>query len=218
MQQPEASPSATWRLRAAGLRLWPDAKPDVPPIEHGWVHVGNERLLRRLIGERRPRIAIELGSWLGLCTRLMLEAAPELALFAIDLWDPRALLGRNELRAQYERDASAMTLLTNGTGAILQCARAAPTPARDLARHDAAVLHATFLANCWSERHRLYPLRMDTLDGLRAVSSLGAAVDLIYVDADHSEPAVAAELRLIGAARAWRASVARAITIHPVRR
>lgn len=217
MQQPEASPSATWRLRAAGLRLWPDAKPDVPPIEHGWVHVGNERLLRRLIGERRPRIAIELGSWLGLCTRLMLEAAPELALFAIDLWDPRALLGRNELRAQYERDASAMTLLTNGTGAILQCARA-PTPARDLARHDAADLHATFLANCWSERHRLYPLRMDTLDGLRAVSSLGAAVDLIYVDADHSEPAVAAELRLIGAARAWRASVARAITIHPVRR
>ena len=116
--RPEAPPpSATWRLRAAGLRLWPDAKPAVPPLEHGWVHVGNERLLRRLLDERRPRVAIELGSWLGLCTRLMLDAAPELTLFAVDMWDSAALLGRREVRAQYEKDATAMAILTDGTGA-----------------------------------------------------------------------------------------------------
>jgi hypothetical protein len=174
---PSSTPSdapgeqATWRLRAVRLRLWPEAKPAVPVHEHGWVHAGNERVLRRLLAEQQPRVAVELGAWLGLCTQLLLEAAPQLSVFAVDIWDAETLLSTQA--SQYEHDADAMSIL-----------RTVP-------------LHETFLANTWEHRHRLFPLRMKTVDGLRTIHRLGVPVDLIYVDADHSRDAVLEELRAI---------------------
>ena len=47
---------------------------------HGWVHAGNERLLRRLLRDRAPRVAVELGSWLGLCATMLLEVSLTLTL------------------------------------------------------------------------------------------------------------------------------------------
>ncbi len=172
--------SSSWRLAAARLRPWPDDPPHgVHAYHHGWVHRGNERLLRRLIATHRPRVIVELGSWLGLCTTLLLEAseahgAP--AVFAIDRWDPQWLL-EHQL-GQYERDAEALAML-RGDGDS-----AAPLP-----------LFETFLVNMWAHRTRLFPVRMSTLDGLEAVRALGAPVGLVYVDADHSAPAVLADLR-----------------------
>jgi len=58
-------------------------------------------------------------------------------------------------------------------------------------------LHETFLALCWEYRHRLIPLRMTTLDGLRQVADHGIEPDLIFVDAEHSYQAVSAELEMI---------------------
>ena len=52
--------SKRWRLAAAKLRLWPDEKPAVQPFDHGWVHAGNERVLRWLLASRKPRVVVEL--------------------------------------------------------------------------------------------------------------------------------------------------------------
>jgi hypothetical protein len=55
-------------------------------------------------------------------------------------------------------------------------------------------LFDTFLVNCWDWKSRLYPLKMKSQDGLRLISSWGVKPDLIYVDADHSYPAVYADI------------------------
>ena len=57
-------------------------------------------------------------------------------------------------------------------------------------------LYESFLAETWAYRDRVIPLRMTTLDGLRAVAEHGLAPDLIFVDAEHSEAAVGSELDL----------------------
>ncbi len=54
----------------------------------------------------------------------------------------------------------------------------------------------TFQARCWDYRERVVPLRMSTLDGLRAVAEAGVQPDFVYVDAEHSYEAVTAELTL----------------------
>jgi hypothetical protein len=57
-------------------------------------------------------------------------------------------------------------------------------------------LFETFQARCWDYRDRVVPLRTTTLDGLRRVHASGAEPDFVYVDAEHSYEAVAAELNL----------------------
>ncbi|KAL1518674.1 hypothetical protein AB1Y20_002962 [Prymnesium parvum] len=162
--------TSRWRLAAAALRLWPDEQPDVAPFMHGWVHLGNERLVRRLIASRRPRVLVELGSWLGLFTTFLLEET-ELcgaSVFAVDPWDAARL--QTSQADQYAADPEARRILAD------------------------VPLYATFLANTWPHRHRLFPLRMTSLEGLAQIERLGAPVDLVYIDGDHSLDAVLADL------------------------
>ncbi|KAL3915739.1 MAG: hypothetical protein SGPRY_007102 [Prymnesium sp.] len=160
-----------WRLRASKLRLWPDEEPQVEKRMHGWVHRGNEALLRRLIASRRPRIIVELGSWLGLSTTLLLEEteAQLASVFSVDMWDAELL--RTCQAEQYTTDPEAQSILNS------------------------VPLFSTFLANLWDYRHRLFPLRMSSLEGLACIQALEAPVDMIYVDADHSYNAVLADLQ-----------------------
>jgi hypothetical protein len=57
-------------------------------------------------------------------------------------------------------------------------------------------LFETYQARCWDYRERLVPLRMNTIEGLRAVAEAGLQPDFVYVDAEHSFDAVTAELGL----------------------
>jgi hypothetical protein len=57
-------------------------------------------------------------------------------------------------------------------------------------------LYNNFLSLSWSYRHRIIPLRMSTLEGLRKVAEAGLQPDVIFVDAEHSYEAVSAELDL----------------------
>lgn len=57
-------------------------------------------------------------------------------------------------------------------------------------------LYETFLDLCGDYRHRMVPLRMSTLDGLRVVAEHGFQPDLIYVDAEHSYEAVTADIEM----------------------
>ena len=57
-------------------------------------------------------------------------------------------------------------------------------------------LYESFLSQCWGQRDRIIPLRMTSLEGLQTVSNYGIEPDLVYVDAEHSYPAVMSELEL----------------------
>ena len=175
-----------WRLRASQAFPWPPGRPASDEGLHGWLHRGNERVLRRLIEERRPVVVVELGSWLGLCTDWMLQVADEAAdraaaaqgapegtvcggaggeaeagmtVFAVDPWDASLLL--SEQRDQYTRDEAAMALLRRYEGG--------------------PGLHESFLSNLRARRARVFAVRQRSADGLRAIHALGVAPDLIYV-------------------------------------
>lgn len=67
---------------------------------------------------------------------------------------------------------------------------------RDEYRSMLPSLYETFLALNWRYRDQVIPLRMSTLEGLQAVADHGLEPDLIYIDAEHSDQAVSAELQL----------------------
>ena len=46
-------------------------------------------------------------------------------------------------------------------------------------------LYETFLVNLWNDRHRIVPLRTDSLPALREIHRFGIKPDLIYIDASH---------------------------------
>ena len=51
-----------------------------------------------------------------------------------------------------------------------------------------------FCSNLWQDRSRVYPLRMTTVEGLRAVFDAGIEPEVIYVDAAHDEKSVYADV------------------------
>lgn len=51
-------------------------------------------------------------------------------------------------------------------------------------------LYETFLVNCWEFRHRITPVRTDTITGIKELKHLGEDVDLVYVDASHDTKSV----------------------------
>jgi len=77
------------KVQFSGLKLgwqdWPDEMPDVPFIEHGWLVNNVKTKLSEFLG-KDTRIIVEVGCWLGMSTRFMLDCAPKAKLIAIDHW------------------------------------------------------------------------------------------------------------------------------------
>ena len=78
-------------LSVIGLSLWGDMPEPYSSIKslpfdgHGWF--GNEEPLLALMTNRAPRVAIEVGSWLGCSTRFIASHLPEGGkLYAVDTW------------------------------------------------------------------------------------------------------------------------------------
>lgn len=64
---------------------WPDKKPDIPFNEGGWFPKANQSMLSRFLSDKTG-IVVELGSWIGLSTRWILDKAPKATVIAIDHW------------------------------------------------------------------------------------------------------------------------------------
>jgi len=47
-----------------------------------------------------------------------------------------------------------------------------------------------FCSNLWSYRHRIWPLKMTTVEGMHAVLNSGIKPEVIYIDAAHDEESV----------------------------
>jgi hypothetical protein len=55
-------------------------------------------------------------------------------------------------------------------------------------------LYETFLAECWSYRDQIVPVKAKSADGLQCVAEAGLEADLVYIDADHSFDGVTSDL------------------------
>lgn len=66
---------------------WPDQRPEdaAPGQEAGWLGAGSEVMLSRSLSQK-TKLVVELGSWLGLSTRFIAEAAPRATVISVDHW------------------------------------------------------------------------------------------------------------------------------------
>jgi len=64
---------------------WPSTKPDVAPDHHGWLASDTKRLFADLLNHHTKQV-VEIGSWLGLSARFILDHAPHAHLYCVDTW------------------------------------------------------------------------------------------------------------------------------------
>lgn len=72
---------------------WPDVMPDVPPDPHSFLDKSTATYLARAVKPEMTCV-VELGSWLGASTRIILDAAPNALVFAVDHWRGPASMHR----------------------------------------------------------------------------------------------------------------------------
>lgn len=66
---------------------WPGRRPSVAPNRrHGWLSDSSRSVIGRLITPQ-TRLAVELGAWLGLSTRFILDHQPGVKVISIDHWE-----------------------------------------------------------------------------------------------------------------------------------
>lgn len=89
-KQPLAPSDTSSKLREFRQQFkWPKKKPKVDKLPNdssdGWLAEGTRELLaRELTGKQR--IVLELGAWLGLSARFMLDVSPESTVITVDHW------------------------------------------------------------------------------------------------------------------------------------
>lgn len=64
---------------------WPDSKPNVKPVDHGWLSHDTKRMLAGALSQDTKQV-IEVGSWLGRSAKYILNTATRCELFCIDTW------------------------------------------------------------------------------------------------------------------------------------
>jgi hypothetical protein len=83
--------ATTSNAALAGLAAefpWPSRRPvhtGFPEQTQGWLREGTRDALASALSEH-TRVIVELGVWLGLSTRFMLERAPKATVISIDTW------------------------------------------------------------------------------------------------------------------------------------
>lgn len=136
----------------------------------GW-H-STDPVFQRLIGEVRPNLIIEVGTWKGASATQMAHLTKTIGLeteiVCVDTW-----LGAIEFLASDE-DPTRSLKLKNGYPSI----------------------YYTFLANVVLSGHSdvITPFAQTSINGARWFSAQGTQADLIYIDASHEEADVLADL------------------------
>lgn len=92
---------------------WPDVMPDLPFDGQGWCQPEHRPMLARRLSAD-TKVVLELGSWLGQSTRLLLELAPNATILCVDTWqgstdmvgnaDAASRLATGRLLEQFQRN------------------------------------------------------------------------------------------------------------------
>ena len=145
----------------------PDAFADAKPVESAtlWGWHGEHPVFEAVIAEARPRLIIEVGSWMGLSTVSMARALKKHGLFdtaiiCVDTW-----LGSIEHWLEDEWRPN------------LELAGGYPS------------FYKNFISNILQTGHAgdVVPLPMPSLMGARFLSAHGIQADVIYIDGSHEE-------------------------------
>jgi hypothetical protein len=141
---------------------WPSGRPREPRYRHGWFLPTHERVFERVLADvGEVSVILELGSWYGSSTEWLCERCPGAAVYAVDLWDDSFILDKQRDHYSTMGDRKLENLLNNHP------------------------LWDTFLANLWSFRDQVVPLKMETTQGVQVLKDKGIKPQIIYIDADH---------------------------------
>ena len=141
---------------------WPSGRPREPRYRHGWFLPTHERVFEKVLEDvGEVKVILELGSWYGSSTEWLCERCPDAAVYAVDLWDDSFILDKQRDHYSTMGDRKLENLLNNHP------------------------LWDTFLANLWSYRDQVVPLKMETTQGVQVLKDKGIKPQIIYIDADH---------------------------------
>ena len=134
----------------------------LPYYLHGWYD--NNKEIEMVFNQNKPKIVVELGSWLGLSTCHMANLLHNNGkLYAIDHWLGTWVPNRPN---QAEYDSFLPTLYEQFLSNVIH---------RGLS-------------------HIIIPWKMTTTDASYRMRSEGISIDLVYIDAAHDEPSVYEDL------------------------
>lgn len=167
------------------LFVWPEQKPKIKDTDllkydsaDGRVYashpnseatniIPNQPMLQHLLDVLKPKLILELGSWMGTnTTKFFLQNTSDTHLICIDHW--------SDDYHDYVHDSVTTLEVWENTNNIHPWIHLMP------------YVWDCFLINGWSNRHRLTPIRKNTREGLSLLKPLNLPVDLIYIDANHS--------------------------------
>ncbi len=141
---------------------WPSGRPREPRYRHGWFLPTHERVFEKVLEDvGEVKVILELGSWYGSSTEWLCERCPDAAVYAVDLWDDSFILDKQRDHYSTMGDRKLENLLNNHP------------------------LWDTFLANLYSYRGQVVPLKMETVQGVKILKDKGIKPQIIYIDADH---------------------------------
>jgi hypothetical protein len=153
-----------------------DPYPGFEPNQHSILTGWNLDLpfLRQALDPYRPQLMIEVGTWLGLSaiasTSFYMDVCKysDFSLICVDTW-----LGSIELW----RDPEYRNMLS--------------------LKHGYPSIYYDFLSNVVRSRcqDHIVPLPVPSLMGAQMIAEAGLQADIIYIDASHEEPDVAADLK-----------------------
>lgn len=134
----------------------------LPYHPHGWY--GNKKQIEMIFSQTKPRIVVELGSWLGLSTCHMANLLQSNGkLYAIDHWLGTYVPNRPN---QAEHDSFLPTLYEQFLSNVI---------------HQGLT-------------HTIIPWKMTTTEASHRMRQEKISIDLIYIDAAHDEPSVYEDL------------------------
>ncbi|MDH5533503.1 MAG: class I SAM-dependent methyltransferase [Candidatus Pacebacteria bacterium] len=142
---------------------WPSSKPKVASFDHGYFNKSNKKMFDEVLSKDINTI-LELGAWLGMSARYMLDNTQNAVVISVDTWSKYGF-------GEYDE-------------------RWHPPYLKD--KMDK--MFEIFLVNCWDYQDRLIPLRMRTLDAIKLMNKLNISPDIIYIDANHEYDEVSKDL------------------------
>ena len=66
---------------------WPDEMPQRNVLEHGWLSEENKRNLAGILQEIDEPLVVEIGTWLGMTTKYLLDLRKDLRIITIDMFE-----------------------------------------------------------------------------------------------------------------------------------
>ena len=149
---------------------FPNKKPDLKQIDHGWMSYGNKRLVSKYL-TANVKVVLELGVWLGVSVKYELDISSDTIVIAVDLWDDGGETIQRSVKGKKNIDKN----IVNAS--------------KDLYNY--------FLLNVWDYKDRIIPIRMDGRKVLKYLKDMGIKPDLIYLDMDHEYEPVLSDLKEI---------------------